>query len=320
MEKEIKKFLEDLYKLDPSLKKKENDLINLINKMLETRPNAKLDEKFAEDLRRELVVNAEYLISEEKKAEKNFNMMEKFAYVAGGAVVCAVLLVSFYYPVGDGQIVLGLGEFNVDELSNNAFGEINLSDQYGETSVSDLGLGGLGGAGGAEKSFSSSIAPIETQPRIIAPKTYKYIYGGDDFDLNENEDFVYKYKTSEYSSGGIVNLLKGMDFGLVDVNSFSNLGIQNISFYEDKSFGYSVYVDLKIGMISIQKNWEKWPQDNRVLECAGDLRCIKESGLSIEDVPSDKEVINLTNNFLNEYNISLENYGEPEVRDDWRVY
>ena len=43
----INNILKELYSLDPELKKHEQDLVIIINKLLKSRPDTKFDEKFA---------------------------------------------------------------------------------------------------------------------------------------------------------------------------------------------------------------------------------------------------------------------------------
>ncbi|MFC1622579.1 hypothetical protein ACFL1Y_01105 [Patescibacteria group bacterium] len=316
MKKEIKKFINDLYKLDPGLKNQEQELITLINQMLASQPNAKLDEKFAQVLRDKLVIKAEQLKPnhiERVRFNNNFNPMKKFTYAISGAVICAVLFISIYIPINKkSQINLNLGELKVSQLDSGTFGSISLQTQD-PAQNQERGIGASGGGGGMPATGVQTFS-------MPAPQNYTYIYSGNDFQLENEQALVYKYQTPADSSKQLANLLKKAKFGLMDINKFSNLGLQNLTLVEDRDFGHRINIDLTHGTISIMENWPKWQQDDSKLNCAGDTKCLQELMMKIEDVPSDEQLIAMADNFLNQYGINKQNYGQPEIRNEWRVF
>jgi hypothetical protein len=55
MKPEIKEILEELYELDNSLKKKESELVNIISKMIESKPNIAIDSNFKAELKSKIL-------------------------------------------------------------------------------------------------------------------------------------------------------------------------------------------------------------------------------------------------------------------------
>jgi hypothetical protein len=55
MDSKIKKILNELYELDGSLKEKEVELLKIIEKMLATKPNIKIDEDFKNNLKIQII-------------------------------------------------------------------------------------------------------------------------------------------------------------------------------------------------------------------------------------------------------------------------
>jgi len=332
MKKDIKKFFDDLYKLDPSLKNQEKLLIELVDQMLASRPEVRLDQQFVSELRQQLDIQAEKNKAvrihpvksmtqgwgDKFEADKfdrvnKFNFMKKFTYALGGAVICAILFVSVYYPINQNKnkINLDLGEVKISQLSEGSFGAISLQSQDG---VQNQELGrGAGGGGIATVSAPDKIG-------IPAPSNYTYVYSGDEFVLDQSQGLVYKYQLPQDSSKQLANLFKNTDFGLVDINKFSNLGVQSLTLAEDRQFGHIVSIDLERGALFIMENWVKWQQDDAKLRCGGDVRCLEQEMLKIEDVPSDKDMIAIADRFLDQYGVNTQNYGQPEVMDEWRVF
>lgn len=315
MNKDINKFLQDLYKLDPSLKNQEPELIELINQMLASKPDAKLDEEFARALRDELIIKAEQLKPnrvEQVRFNNNFNPIKKFAYAISGAVICAVLFIAIYNPISKdkNQINLDLGQLKISQLDRGAFGAISLEDQVSATKEGK----GFGGGGGGMPISSDQTT------KMIAPTNYTYVYSGEEFQLDKEEALIYKYQIPTNSSKQLAGLLKNTDFGLVDINKFNNLGLENLTLTEDRDFGHMINIDLTRNMISIQENWTKWQQNNSKLNCASATECSEQPTLRIEEVPSDEELIAMADNFLSQYGINREHYGNPIVQGEWRVF
>jgi hypothetical protein len=54
MKKQIESILQELYGVDSELKNREEELIQIIDSMINLKPNVKIDEKFKEELRQKI--------------------------------------------------------------------------------------------------------------------------------------------------------------------------------------------------------------------------------------------------------------------------
>lgn len=95
----VKDILDDLYKLEPNLKMDENNIVKIIEKMIEAKPDTNFDEKFKEQLRNMIVDKIMFSKKASSLPQKNF--LHNFYYFLGWvslAWVCAFAW--FYYYQG----------------------------------------------------------------------------------------------------------------------------------------------------------------------------------------------------------------------------
>ncbi len=321
------KILEDLYALDPGLKKQEQELIRIINKLIESRPSSKLDRGFALRLRAEIMARAQELRNR-KFSWSLFspNSMKKFTYAAIGLTAVAFLLVSAAYFVNQGgSVKLSFGGGKISRLDNNAFGSL-ISGQSGQLSGEQeaqkdaLAIGRGGGGGSATAPASSTGVNAEGGMMMPAPDAvnYQYVYKGDDFVVEETQMAVYKRIKDQSAGRQMANLVSGINTGLIDLNRFHDTAIGNLNINEDRNYGYTVYFDFINNLVSLNAYWEKWPRPE--VECQTQKneeaqRCYDELRLKISDLPSDQELIALADGFIKEYKINMDNYGAGEVDD-----
>jgi len=114
------------------------------------------------------------------------------------------------------------------------------------------------------------------------------------------------------------SLLESLGFGMLDMNSFDSLKMQNVNLYEDKDQGYAVSINIQEGSFFISQNWLKWPQP--LVACAGDDNaCIAQNRFKISDVLPDSEILKIADEFIKAHNIDLGSYGNAEIMDTWRA-
>lgn len=141
------------------------------------------------------------------------------------------------------------------------------------------------------------IAP-DTMP-AYQPTYYQYVYQGDEFSLSDEELAVLKRIKGENAKNNFANF----NLGLLNLNSFKDAGLNNFNIVQDQKFGYSLYVNLFEGSISLSENWEKWYGQNYVPK-----------EFKNTDIPADENIIALTDDFLSEHDIDAKLYGQPEVQ------
>jgi len=329
----IKQILDDLYDLDPEFRNHEDRLEQIISELLRARPNISIDANFADQLRRKLVAKSSLMSME----HDHVRFFKKNIFIFSGAALITVMALvgGGYYlqKLSTNKTLLFSGEnqklnlfassVNISKIGSNAFGTIQ---------PAGAGMGGAssrpqnGGGGGAAADVVNTVVPSAASSMaygkdmggdgMIVPYTnYRYVYKGEEFTVPEgNMDVLRKVKG--FSTGvDAAGLLRQLNFGLVNIDSFNNMKLQNLTLAEDKEYGYTFYVSLQDGLISISENWLKWP--NPFLNCQ-DESCYQVARLKLSEVPDDVTVISLANQFLAEHNISQENYGEPVINSSWR--
>ena len=327
--KQIKNLIEELYKIDGSLKDYGPQLEKIIAKIIEARPDIKIDEQFKEELYEQLMIK---FGKPESAKIRGINIWQwifskKLSYAFVGAVVIVVIMFGVNYFVSINKIEpfqtpSGLSnEFNKVVLSDNAFGSLAIAEEQGaqelDTANAPAGRGGEGTAGGG--GGTGSVAPMPGkiacmgQEGCIIPPDYfpEYIYVGEDVKLEQDKMEVLRRKNKIIP----LDILESFDFGLTDLSAFKDAKIQTINFVQDKPYGYSVFINFDEGTMSIDAYWSKWPQPYS--KCTDD-KCYETMRLKPTDVLADEELIAIANQFIAEHGINLKNYGQPEVENDWR--
>lgn len=341
-ENELKKILTELYQIDSELKSHENDLIAIINRMHNIRPDTKFDAAFAARLKVELLsLNQRESNQEKPKPSFNFNFMNKKIYIAAGSLAVIALAIflsskSFQGKQSDNFLNLASNNREVNEepikvLPAGAFGSLvavassGMTGESTKSSVAPLGMGaGMGGDAVVSRMVatdapvgSTMIAPIEGK---IMPPMFgiKYQYTGDPITLDKETASVYRrVKGTGSISRELADSLKSFGFSELSLNSFTNLKVTNFSMVEDKDLGLMVSFDFLEDSIYVSENWEKWRNLERE-SCGADEACWKRFEIKIEDVPADSELIAISDRFLADHQVSLEHYGEPIVDNQWR--
>jgi hypothetical protein len=348
MEKDIEKILEDVYLIDPELKKHEEDLKKILAEIIQKRPDTKFDESFKEELKLKLLSRAEDLIAEKKLKTNWFSgifMVKNFSYAVFGAGLVIFILAPVLFLVSFQNQVLQVMPKNekatqkqaifttgIHQAQNEAFGKLSSmaaqSLNVSETANGSRSLApvaqGMGGGGGvasasgvstvsADSSVASSKMMMPYNPEKI---NYRYVYEGEEFSLQESELPVYKRIKDNSGGQRLAGVLAGLGFGFVDLSKFDNLKINNLNLTEDKEFGYMLSVNLDENSISISQNWMKWP--NFYNNCQTE-ECFAKNRLQPGDVPADDQVISVAKDFLVNLGINMEYYGPAFVQDAWRA-
>ncbi len=267
-------------------------------------------------------------IIKEPKKNSFLSFVEEFTHALVITSIILLLVISFII-VGSGKksqnnnlmvksYLDTLKDTTIINKGENFFGKLNLDNNISkpnslssrETVISqDIAIYGAGNFG--SNISNSKITPIDSQ--ILK---YNYKYEGENFFLFPSEVQVYK-KVNPDLSKELVGVLKDKDISLFSVNNFNNIGINNMTIFEDKDYGYYFYLGLIDGSFSIYKNWDKWPISNSTVVCDSEGLCYSDNGLIVENIPSDEEILNISDNFLVNYGVSLKNYGLGEVQKAW---
>ena len=332
MKKNTQSILKDLYKLDPELKKQEKKLIKLIEKLLSAKPDLKINSEFARMLRVRLIEKAEKL-KITSPSLSFINTLKRFVYpFAGGVVVTALIFVTILAIRSDGLLFLSVTkndsegskiafETDVTKLSDGAFGKLggisaetmaesavsNAVDNEGDVATSDIHAFGRGGG-----------SMPDSDAKIMDPyygTQYKYTYKGTWAELTDEKVNVYRRKISPAHGDTLARTAQSLGFGTIDITGFKNLSAQNITLMQNEKNGYVINMDFSSNSINIYQNWEQWPQPYN--ECNGDQKCYERLQLKKSDVPSDQEIIKISDAFLKKHGADTSFYGKPVINKYW---
>src|SRR3989339_603077 len=354
MKNNIKQILKDIYMVDPSLKYREKELVRVIEKLLANKPEIEINDQFIHNLKNQLSLHI--VVPEEAKRkleihaveegskknsdtssidsehEKfnnlNINIMSKLYYALGGAVVMiAVMFVSFNLGLPKKHEQANKTAFipgQISQLKDNAFGSLAGIDGVNK----DLGAGSasLGMGGGIAPKSASSVARQESggggeMNKMIAypePVVYKYIYEGE-LNLTDAQKKVYKKAANNNFIANTSGLIGGFNLGLVDLSRFEGSVLKNLMIGQDVDLGYNVFVDLENSSLSINENGKGWYENIPMETICDDLiGCRTTGGLTLSDIPDDKVLIAMANQFIKDKKINILNYGAPKVDNRWR--
>jgi len=352
MDIEIQKILEDIYRMDPSLKNKESEIVKVIDELVAAKPDTKFDENFKQQLRAKIMQKISAMPP--KKISHGWFTVPKFAYAMGGLAILALVILPSLYFYGNKTPNAALSVLtsksssgvSVTKLAGNAFGALTAgqsntaAEKTGSQSLAatapsavntnDLAVSypapntpSAGSGSVVAGSAGSGVSGVAASPTMmpIRATNYKFVYKGSDLpQLSDNMDVLKRVTDGGAASLSTVMANTGLNF--IDWTKFSNTKLQNISFTENRDNGYQVYVNFDDGSVSISQNaqWVASGNGTTISSCMG-TGCVPSpiQPIKIGDVPSDSKLIDVANGFLHDYGISLVNYGQPYVQNDWRI-
>lgn len=285
MDKQIKQILKDVYLIDQSLKMHESTLIKVIQELLRSKPENKIDEQFVRELRAKVIERAKlYNIKPHTNMFNTlFNKKTTYALVGIAIVVCALIITNL--PQESGKLA-------INDLGENAFGGLSFTQEVENPDAQGRGGGGQEGYG--------AIEPSQQTIGMIAPDmiNYNFIYTGEDFSLDSGQITVYKTLKGDFLTKTLSSIANDIDLNFLDISKFKNVKIGNIEISEDRDFGYYVFINSRQNSLSINANWEKWPREQ--FEAPAEML-------------SDERLLSITDKFLAEYGINTDIYEKGEV-------
>ncbi len=333
-------------KLDSELDEIDQETLAKLSKLKSTANQVQPDKQFANLFREELSqhVQERVVISSNQTYNKSltfFGFMNKII-IPLVAVAIVASGTGYWYASKNDPALLGVGDnqllsgkYAVTEVDENSFGDLNKINIIAADQVGGNGVGANSSMAQAERGAApnvpstSTASPAVGTDKMIAPSepypcgpdcpiSYKFKYAGKDLSGLSDEESVLKRSKPEQPATLVSRLLRMFSFGLIDLSKFQNARMQSVSFLEDREYGLVANIDLNIGTINMYQNWEKWPQ--YPYGCFG-YTCGNTPVLTPKDIPSDTELIDIAKQFMNDYQISAEGYGDPFVNDssNWRV-
>lgn len=318
---DIKKILSDLYAVDPTLRSREKDLVTIIRAMA-IRPEAHYDPAFAANLRARVLT--ELARSGDARTQGSFAAIfagRSFRYAVLGIAVIAIAAVSFAafgpFSKNNGPVALNTGNVDITSVGANAFGPLQSlgAGSGGTAAAQPTGASGSGSASAPSaenvpaaapmsaagtNSASSDMAVVPARPIVLT--TVKYDYIGSPISQDQAQLDVLKKVAAPLTADQATAALEQAEFGQIGLSTFTGLGMSNVTLDQDQSFGYEISLDLTDGTISINENYNEWPQDSATT-----------TPLAASDIPSDSAVVAVANQFMAAHDISTADYGAPTV-------
>lgn len=304
-----------------------------LQQVLDNRPNAQIDDQFRMRLRHQLQqrMAEPQVLTSNSSINLISTIMQKFMVPALVAVVILVAGGVWYTNQSNpGLINLGgsnqllSGEYKVDEVSANSFGDlskvaiVNSERNQSGGGNAAMGMGGDTAVAESDKMIAPGSGGGGDASILPYPSGFDFNYEGEVITGLNDAQLVMKRVKPVQNESLVSRIISFFSFGLVDLTKFTNARIQNFAFVEDKEYGLGVNVDLTYGSVSLYQNWEKWPQPQYTCD---NNYCGAIPRLTEKDLPSDEEAIAIAEQFVNDYGISREGYGTPIVYEQmpWRI-
>ena len=327
MSPNVKTLLEELYLLEPSLREKEDQIVHIIENMQKNRPNIVINEEFKNELRTKIMTELKNSTSQKlQNKNQNWNWWwifaglstTAFAAFAGYALLGGLAFQTIPSPSSDKPVLtmttspqkLSFAP-TITKTGENGFGNtIALSTaapQAPNPEAISARVAGMGWVSSSKMMANDTMMPVQDFPY------YQYSYTGT-LPTVTGSLVVYRKNMVPFTSNETSSFLAGLSLDGINLRAFENSNVTNLSFSENRDFGYIVNMDFSVGNISIYQNWEKWPQP----KCDAN-GCEQPVKLTEKDVPSDDEFTRIGDEFLAKYGIDRALYGTPKIDNSWRI-
>lgn len=311
----IDQFVQEIIAIDPTFAEKKDEVRRVVEELLTHEPTTEPNPFFVAKLRQALL---EKQPTSSHSFFSFFMNNKQFLAVSLATLVVAVGVGSYYIRSGSSQVPMNNHSMTYVAMSPQAFGSLvgGTSDvsmrESAPTAFSPAApmmARGQGGGGGGVAMDAKMIAPN--------PVEYTYIYEGTDGFLPANLDelSVFLRQKNIRADGQSIFSLADRFFPNINVRPLAGARVQNVNLVQDTKEGYSMYVDFDDARISISPNYMQW---YGATACGG-APCAT-NPLTVNDVPSDDELIRIANQFLQEYDVDMAQYGSPVVDHSWKTY
>lgn len=298
MESIVKDLLEELYIIEPNLRKQEKHLSRIVTLMVKNIPKSEMDIAFKK------VLKTQILSRIHSKKNKYYTL---YLPILSGLSLCGVLLfvgINISSSILTPEKMISFAP-SIEQVEPNAFGN-SIKTTWGQQMEY------------MPKSWSQMMRVWkmmgDTQMLAVnTPVQYEYSYTGK-LDIPSGKLIVYKRNSVWFAAADTSGFIRHLRLDGLDTRAFQNAGISNINISEDHEFGYNIGIDFTQGTVNFNQNYLKWPQ--ATCDTNG---CIELAKLTEKDIPSDESLIRMTDEFISKYSIDRELYGNPVVNSEWRT-
>lgn len=313
MERKINDILKDLHDI-PDFKAP-GDFSATVSKLVSDKPDTQFNPAFAARLRTQLVAKpaqVAHVSSITSPFATYWSLLtnNSFQSSLAGALIAIIVIAPATF-IATRQIYNG--DADSETYVKNITSGLSLKQQinnkgmnaFGKLSYLPQAEGGMGGGIAANQNTRSSLnidsASGTASMSVFPSVASKYTYAGDAIEVKDKEGKVFKRVKNSTAGKQLADFIQKSNFGLVNLPSFSSVGLQNIQLFEDKPFGYSISVNFDEGAIAIYPDYRKW-------EIKADR-----APMPISQIPSDSEFVNVANTFVKDHGVDIAIYGKPII-------
>ena len=336
MENNIKNILDELYKIDPNLREKEENLIKIIAEMIILKPNIKVNQNFKNELREKLY--SQIVTKKYQKTNNKPNIWQILTYIFGWVWIAAF---SFIFINKDLILNNEVVNTKISEKTDNKT-SINTASLPLKTTKSENKDIEIKKIDKLENKKIENITPkpkvkienniwsLETKDNLeniqndISTSNLENNIPESDMALDSVQSEQYKVQWVFWSTNSLVqNTAKYVfSWSLNDIlksqmDVYSQIKTKNNTFIENKDIDlthsnldslvysqnnenwYYITIDNKNNYIRIEKNYEYWKSQN-----SEDLNLTNE------------EILKTANDFLNTFKINTQNYWSWIIQKD----
>lgn len=314
--KNIDVIVRELLEYDPSLHSQEKEVRAIVKKLLKTKPNTNFSYSFAKQLKKELLTNTNMQKSKNKKENAiadavptwlGFAVASLIIIIAAPIALIFVTQTTPQLATIPGEPKIALLDNQITQRESQAFGSLFTKNIETPEITAGFGAGDLAElpirlqGGGGMQDVSSSIAPVPP----FEPTQVTYAYSGE-LKIPENAS-VYKHAHTGELDRGLASIFSGsISSNLINLQSFSNLGLRSVTLAEQTPQGLEITYDGNTDSFNIYQNWQEWQTSH------------EQRQLTENDIPTDDRLIHIANTFLSEHGILTSPYGEPLVLRPWQ--
>jgi len=151
------------------------------------------------------------------------------------------------------------------------------------------------------------------------PTYPKYVYTGSGIIAPNGQTEILRRVKTDYSdtSSYVYRILDSVMVGKINLNQLQALKLNSLNVYEDRDYGYNVYVSLEDESINFYAQANKWPDTCRN---STDSMCYEKNKIKESEILSDDTALRIAKEFVQKYGVDVSDFGTPFMNNDWKVY
>ncbi len=307
----IDKLVKELIQEDKSFEWKEKELKAIIEKMIELKPDVKVDKDFYNSLKSEIYKKIDN--NEASIFDKITMFKYSFAIVSSFVFITVIWFV--FYPTDVKKENKDIAQIDMNtqitKVDKKSFWNLNniwtlestkpwvwwdtmiQSDSMRENSQEIIWLWW----------WITKDQPSNTS--MIHNPAFSYKYVGKKINIPESM-MVYKQQEDENFIKDTSNILKHFSISNIDISKFEKLQVTSLTLQEDIENGYKININPKRWEIRLMP-WDNWDFEHS-------------RNFSIEDIPDDNTIITKAQNFLKKYWINVDGYENMQINKEWKKH